>query len=914
MSRLSDYIIEKVSKSEIDEALSNPNVRIGCEFEFYGDINSIIDDKENPWIELIEIAENYNEKMKKWIEFNKHLKNNKNSEMETPPDKPKLPHDLEQHLWYLVDDDYYKETEYQIFDIEKMIKQLNKWKKTIDPDRIRSFVTDVVIDRIPKSLDWKFGIDGSLTEYDTDIEISTTPMPIKEFLDACPKMFEIIDEFGIVTDKCGFHIGISLSNIDNLEKSLDVVKLAMFTDEEYIYKFFSGRKDNAYVKSSYDKILSNFIITPESFEKFIDTGKMDREYSKEHYNAINHEHLSQDNKYIEFRYIGGANYHRKWDKIKTIIGQYVHNMVLACDPSYKKKEYLLKIQRIINKIDYQAKKDFEDKIITALKNANPNQKKFLNSKLIKIKKIIDHLNMKIDHRLDNVAEQISSQWWDSDIKPTMIELSKIPEEDKPENFPDVTVEYYAMKEFIQMWKSLEGILNYKAGKYLADIEDKYSEYENGKYYYSSKPSASSVWKKNKMLADMVEKMNNLRESIKNDKSMISEKVSKRDVDIALSNPNVRIGCEFEFIVPAFDEKYGKLAKMWIEWDAYYQRFEAWESSTEEYENAGEEEGYDPPEIPKWAEEMGYDSGDEIPNPFELFKLPSFDITKFFKLNVKEFLPLNKMPFSNYIISDNNMTKSTTKWVIKPDATLGPSGIEIVSPILTIDEYLDICPKMFDFIEKYGATNDSCGFHISISLKNVSNLSKTLDVVKMAMFLDEEYIYNFFKKRRDNDYARSAHKAVKLGASKSEIEDFIKDNIDVTKLRKAIPNTHYEAINIEHLSDLPEKQYIEFRYIGSGDYHKKWNEIKRITAHYIWALSIGNDPEFKKKEYMLKLNRLMLKYDLFTKLKRLDIMDKENKQDTPEYNVISKQVKQLVGMGIKIKKDEFEPVKKEVGEI
>lgn len=387
--------------------------------------------------------------------------------------------------------------------------------------------------------------------------------------------------------------------------------------------------------------------------------------------------------------------------------------------------------------------------------------------------------------------------------------------------------------------------------------------------------------------------------------LLLEKVNKREIDEALSNPNVRLGAEFEFLIPAFNSKYGHAAKMWVSWDNYQQRLDAWESSTEEYEGAGEEEGYDPPDVPEWAKELGYEAGEEdLPNPTELFDLPELDVESFFTLVMDEFVPVDKMPFKNPIIDTDNMRKSTTQWIIKPDATLGPSGIEVVSPILTIDEFLDMCPKMFDYIEKYGETNDSCGFHISISLKNVTNLSDSLDVVKLALFLEEDYIYKFFSKRKGNNYARSAHEAIKVNLNYQDMQKYVEKNVDKKALKKGIPTTHYEAINIEHLKDSPHKQYIEFRYLGSGDYHKRWNEIKRVTAHYIWALSAACDPTYKFDEYTKKLNRILLKHELFTLYvqKSIIIQTKKNIALLP---VVEKQIKQLESLGIKVSKHEMD---------
>jgi len=716
------YLLEKVSKKEIDEALKNPNVRIGVEFEFY--------------IKVPEYTE-------------------------------------------IDDEDHFR----------------------------KKFFKNILVKKYNIPTHWEYKEEPTLNSgIGVPIEIATTPMNIDVFMNVVPKMFDAIDKYGITNNECGFHVNISLSNVQNLHNTLDIVKLVLFTDEEYIYKAFDVRRNNTYARSMKDMMFVDRM--DMMLEDLIDKRKLENIYHVSHTNAINHEHIKNEH-YIEFRYIGGYDYHKKWNDIRRIVAHYIHNLVVACDPEYKRKEYMLKMHRIMERVFTIAKNIYRNLLIDYGKDVS-NLKN------------IDKMPENVGFYEYQIAAKIAIKWLED------VNMIKI----KPE----------------------------KQRKIMIKTENKEIE------------------------RNMVE--------------FLTEKVLKRDIDSALKNQNVRIGCEFEFVLPEFDKKYGKAAQIWVEWDNYMQRLDAWESSTEEYENAGEEEGINPPDIPKWAEEIGYEPGDDIPEPYELFDdIPKLDIKKFFNIVVKEFLPLEKLPFNDYIISSDNETKSTSKWVIKPDATIGPSGIEVVSPILTIDQFLDICPKMFNFIEKYGVTTDSCGFHISISLKNVPNLSKTLDVVKMALFLDEEYIYKFFKKRRDNDYARSAHKSIKVGLTKEDIEEFIRDNIDVTKLRKAIPNTHFEAINIEHLNASPNKQYIEFRYIGSGDYHKKWNLIKKIVAHYIWALCIGSDPEFKKKEYMLKLNRLMLKFDLFTKLKRLDTLEKENKQDTPEYNFILNQVKKIVSMGI-----------------
>ena len=95
--------------------------------------------------------------------------------------------------------------------------------------------------------------------------------------------------------------------------------------------------------------------------------KLHKKVSERHL-GINFQNLSENNKYIEFRYIGGSDYHKKWDKVKQIVGNYIWNMSIALDPEYKKKEYINKLIRIIEKTDidisddsyYGKKKKWED--------------------------------------------------------------------------------------------------------------------------------------------------------------------------------------------------------------------------------------------------------------------------------------------------------------------------------------------------------------------------------------------------------------------------------------------------------------------------------------------------------------------------------------------------------------------------
>jgi len=52
---------------------------------------------------------------------------------------------------------------------------------------------------------------------------------------------------------------------------------------------------------------------------------------------------------IEFRYLGGSKYHKKYDKIQTQIGKYSAYLKIALDPNERNREYLMKLERLFNK-------------------------------------------------------------------------------------------------------------------------------------------------------------------------------------------------------------------------------------------------------------------------------------------------------------------------------------------------------------------------------------------------------------------------------------------------------------------------------------------------------------------------------------------------------------------------------------
>jgi ribonuclease HI len=292
---------------------------------------------------------------------------------------------------------------------------------------------------------------------------------------------------------------------------------------------------------------------------------------------------------------------------------------------------------------------------------------------------------------------------------------------------------------------------------------------------------------------------------------------------------------------------------------------------------------EPPEVPHELVEYdneytdGYSKYDGIP-PGEKIERPqppfgAYDLSddSQWVSAVEDYMDFANPPFSNYKVEEDSSYAEqlgTNRWWVVPDGTIGETGIEVVSPPMPMPDFVKMVPKMFKWIGEEGYTNDKCGFHIHMSLKGVPDLKKEIDLVKLTMFTDEEYIFKSFKSRLNNEFVVSVKK--RMISSKSITKAEVKDLIDVKKLEQKVASSHYNAINWEGLSD--DHGHIEYRYIGGKGYHKQWDKIKTITGQYAYNLNLACNKEFKKKEYFRKMFRVINKAEMKFLSWQLDTME------------------------------------------
>ncbi len=153
------------------------------------------------------------------------------------------------------------------------------------------------------------------------IELVTGPMPFVESKLIIAKTLKWIRENGSTNERCSIHVNVAfdgkkLGTPTNVS-SLDIGKFVLNFNEDKIYEAFPNRKDSVYAKSI------KFIVplsgmTQPSPEKISWKNYM---FVSEKYYGVNFSKLPKN--YIEFRYLGGKDYEKKYNTIMDLTEHFV---------------------------------------------------------------------------------------------------------------------------------------------------------------------------------------------------------------------------------------------------------------------------------------------------------------------------------------------------------------------------------------------------------------------------------------------------------------------------------------------------------------------------------------------------------------------------------------------------------------
>jgi hypothetical protein len=179
------------------------------------------------------------------------------------------------------------------------------------------------------------------------IELVTGPIPYRNARIMVIKMLNWISENGYTNDRASIHINLSFDKkyLEDpaLISKINVLKFILDFDEQQVYRFFPNREKSAYAKSikwvmpkweAYhfdpNQIASNNF-------KFADTKYYGINFSKKEKN------------YLEFRYLGGADYEKKAEQILYLTERFLQQMWNAANDQRFTPENKIELQRILNK-------------------------------------------------------------------------------------------------------------------------------------------------------------------------------------------------------------------------------------------------------------------------------------------------------------------------------------------------------------------------------------------------------------------------------------------------------------------------------------------------------------------------------------------------------------------------------------
>lgn len=414
-------------------------------------------------------------------------------------------------------------------------------------------------------------------------------------------------------------------------------------------------------------------------------------------------------------------------------------------------------------------------------------------------------------------------------------------------------------------------------------------------------------------------------------TFINEKVSKKEIDDALESKDVRIGAEFEFKIDndRFQDIWSNRLKIKEDSEKYDEEVEEWQREMSDWKRAKEDYFDEARSIAhnELREEQGDIDNDDDAADFEEKVQERSDelISTWLEDNPEPEKPQEPYDYISdlrrrydydeddladfsdredflirYMENDSQLKKYTgSGWEIHDDSSLERgNGIELVSPPMPLKDFLIMMPLIFDMINKIGYTDEECGLHIGVSLTH--GMSK-VDTIKLILFTDEGYIWNLFEERKSNQYVEHMQRKIREALYSGDKYSYrrnsdaptvervlkLKEMIMKNKVKAYLTQDHYHGVNTEHLdSDDP---YIEFRYIGYTGYQQRWKDIQAIIAIYIYNLKLSRDPEFKKKEYILKCNRILLKLEAWAVMKELKRLKKTKDEWTNDDDDIWKNV-------------------------
>ena len=176
-----------------------------------------------------------------------------------------------------------------------------------------------------------------------NVEIVTPVWTLKNGLKAIDKLFTLMELMNAQTNaSCGLHINLGFSRKSETKK-IDEAKLVLLVDEHKWLKAFK-RTRNEFV----DPMKKGLSLKKNDSQNRVFTKLKNKIENKDKYDSINMSKLNIKNGtgWIEFRIVGGKNYHKRLREVKTVILHFAESLQASTNTVDKKN----KLTRNINSL------------------------------------------------------------------------------------------------------------------------------------------------------------------------------------------------------------------------------------------------------------------------------------------------------------------------------------------------------------------------------------------------------------------------------------------------------------------------------------------------------------------------------------------------------------------------------------
>ena len=198
--------------------------------------------------------------------------------------------------------------------------------------------------------EWNIEPDGSIEPIGGEI-ISPVFDDVTDGISSLKTMFEFIKNVPSFStnDTTGLHINIGVP------ENIDLLKLFLFLGDNYMLSQFN-RENITYAKQVFGQIYGflhdNDLKNYNQMIKSVNSSLVKLTGDNAKYLSVN---ISKLNKgFLEFRIIGGENYHLRGNEILQIIMRYLKLIEVASDPNMERNSYLNKLYKMTtNKEEYK---------------------------------------------------------------------------------------------------------------------------------------------------------------------------------------------------------------------------------------------------------------------------------------------------------------------------------------------------------------------------------------------------------------------------------------------------------------------------------------------------------------------------------------------------------------------------------